>query len=515
MKKTKFFETNTSAFKQGDRLPQGTVLQGKKLESFLLTGIDDRKEQIIAHLADFDGDDLFHQWLELIRCIDEFINLIFVLTPAELQVLKSCNIDLMQNPREFAIAMELIRSRFGDGVFERIKNLTMMYSSMKFTYLNQGLPGMDFRNMAEAINFCQSRRLYYVAYLSLIRLYAKGRKRVPFIELLCHFQYQIDFNMTTITGALHAVMGSRCLDGYIGVATEIGLHYSMPYNQLEGFFLEPHVMSEVDIMEHEKDTGYKSASSGVQRKLYSYAEMEYAVRQAECIYEGYEIAGSRMLLEMKKLVKGMKGKFVEDYSIKLTQSEFDELSSLCPHLKLSSDAQSYFDTINERPAFFPFKKCYYSTSLMLVRFIENTMYTQLRTNRRYRIKAGFLFEKKVKSLLEKYGFKDTDVKRINQQEFDVICLKKGVAYNFQCKNNYLDINVLDTDNIEKVCKQNKRLTKYYLKALDKENKRTIIVKDHFKVDVVENYVVSRFPIVMNHERLIPFNQLEDRLKSMF
>lgn len=499
---------------QNDRLPLGTVLEGKELESFLLTGIDGNETQIIEHLANYDGDDLFPKWLEFLRCIDEFINLIFVLTPREWQLLVRCGINLFQNKKEFVIAMEMIRSKFGDGVFERIKKLAVMLSCMKLTYVKMGLSGMGFQNLAEAVFFCQSRRLYYVAYLSLIRLFAKGGQRVHFIELLCHFQQQIDFNMTTITGALHAVMGSKCLDGYKGVATEWGLEYSMPYNQLEGFFLEPHVMNEVDIMEHEKDSGYKTSSSGIQRKLYSYAEMEYAVRQAECIYEGYDVSGSRMLLEMKTLVESLKGKFVEDYSIRLSKSEFKELSDSCPHLKLSSEARSYFDTINERPAFFPYKGYFYSTSLLLVRFIENALYGQLRTNRRYRIKAGFLFEKKVKSLLDKYGFEGTEVKRIHRQEFDVICLKDGVAYNFQCKNNFLDINSVDTGNIDKVCSQNKRLTKYYLKALDKENNRTKSVKEYFKVDVVENFVVSRFPIIMNHERLIPFNQLEDRLRIM-
>jgi Holliday junction resolvase len=501
---------------QKDILPLGSILEGKELESFLLSGIEDRKEQIIEHLASFDGNDLFPKWLELLRCVDEFINLFFVLTQAELRLLENCDINLfqVQNQREFQKTMEMIRSKFGDDVFKRIMNLTLMLSCMKLTYKQQGLPGMDFHNMAEAIWFCQSRRLYYVAYLSLIRLYAKGSQRICFIELLCHFQYQIDFNMTTITSALHAVMGCRCLDRFQGVATKLGLCYNMSYNQLDGFFLEPHVMTEIDIMEHRNDTGYKSSLSGVQRKLYSYSELEYAIKQAECIYGEYEVAGSRMLFEMKKLVKGVKDKFVEDYSIRLSKSEFDALLASCPHLILCSEARSYFDTINERPAFFPYKEYYYSTSLLLIRFIENTLYGQLRTNRRYRIKAGFLFEKKVKSLLEEYGFKVTNVKRIKRQEFDVICLKNGVAYNFQCKNNYLNINSVDTDNIDHVCRQNKRLSMYYLKALDKENKRTKVVKDHFKVDKVENYVVSRFPIIMNHERLIPFNQLEDKLKSM-
>ena len=101
-------------------------------------------------------------------------------------------------------------------------------------------------------------------------------------------------------------------------------------------------------------------------------------------------------------------------------------------------------------------------------------------------------------------------------DFDVICMKEGCAYNFQCKNNYLDINTICPDNIGWVCRQNKRLEKYYLRALDKENFRTKLVKEHFGVDHVENYVVARFPVVSKHDRIIPYNKLEgwlDRLAS--
>ena len=162
--------------KQNNILPPGSIIKGKELESFLLSGIEDGKEKIIEHLANFDGNDLFPKWLVFLRCVDEYINLLYVLTQAELRLLEKCDINLFQaqSKREFQKTMEMIRSKFGDDVFKRIRDLTLMLSCIKLTYKQKELPGMDFHNMAEAIWFCQSRRLYYVAYLSLIRLYAKG-----------------------------------------------------------------------------------------------------------------------------------------------------------------------------------------------------------------------------------------------------------------------------------------------------------------------------------------------------
>lgn len=497
-----------------NRLPLGTVLEGKELGSFLLEGIEAKEHAIITHLSQFDGQDLFRKWQELIRCIEEFINLRYVLKQQEWHLLERCDIDILQNKHDFRLVIKMVSDKFGTDVAERIKRIVIMYYGMKLAYRESNVPGMDFRNIADAVFFCQSRRLYYVAYLSLIRLYTKGSQRVPFMELLCHFQQQIDVNMTSITTGLHAVMGSRCIEGYCAVSTEMGLQFNMQYNQLEGFFLEPHVMSEVDIIEHEKDKGYKDTSSGIQRKLYSYSELEYSVKQAEVVYEGYGVGGSQTLHEIKVLVQSLKEKFIEDYSVTLSEEEFDDLVAICPHLNLCGDATDYYGAINERPAFFPNNGSYYSTVFLLVRYVENTVYGLLRKNRRYRIKAGFVFEKKITTLLEQYGFESTKVKRIRKQEFDVICHKKGKAYNFQCKNNCLDINTLSPDNIDKVSRQNKRLTNYYLKALDKEDARIQLIKEYFKTDEVENFVISRFPIMMNHERLIPFNRLEEHLKQI-
>ena len=53
--------------------------------------------------------------------------------------------------------------------------------------------------------------------------------------------------------------------------------------------------------------------------------------------------------------------------------------------------------------------------------------------------TGYLFEDKVSNLLEQYGYRRvTGVKRINHKEFDVICQKDGIIYNFQCKNNFIN-----------------------------------------------------------------------------
>lgn len=494
---------------------KGCVLCGQELDDLLFAGIEYNMNGLIGHLSQFDGRDLFQKWLKLVRCIDEFVNMKYVLLHEEWKLLEDCRIDIIHDTKKFSLLLKMLYNRFGEHVSERMKLLIMMLSSIRLAYQNNGLQGMTFiSNIAEAVAFCQSKRLYYVTYLSLIRIYAKGTQRVAFLDLLNHFQYQIDFNMSSITSALHSIIGNRCIDGYKAIVRDFGLeYYGIPYDQLEGFFLEPQVMNELDILLYQKPQLKEFATLREQQKPFSYAELEYAIAQAEKVFDDYGIKDNLVFIEAKRMVEDIRGKFYEDYSITFTHDDFKAFCSCYPHLKLCSKSNNYFEAINERPAFFQYENCYYSTVLLLIRFIENCIYEQLRRNRRFRIKAGFVFEKKVTAMLEQHGFESMKTKRIHNQEFDVICMKDGCAYNFQCKNNFLDINSISPDNIDKVSRQNKRLVRYYIKALEKENLRTKLVQDHFNVEQVENYVVTRFPVVMNHKRLIPFNQLERWLKE--
>jgi hypothetical protein len=67
------------------QLSLGTVLRGRNLEDFLLNGIGEKKNAVIEHLSLYDGNDLFPQWIEFIRQIDELINLLFDLSEEDLQ----------------------------------------------------------------------------------------------------------------------------------------------------------------------------------------------------------------------------------------------------------------------------------------------------------------------------------------------------------------------------------------------------------------------------------------------
>ena len=45
-----------------EQFKTGTVLHGQELDDHLFTGIEYNKSGLIAHLSQFNGNDLFHNW---------------------------------------------------------------------------------------------------------------------------------------------------------------------------------------------------------------------------------------------------------------------------------------------------------------------------------------------------------------------------------------------------------------------------------------------------------------------
>src|SRR5690606_37615974 len=91
----------------------------------------------------------------------------------------------------------------------------------------------------------------------------------------------------------------------------------------------------------------------------------------------------------------------------------------------------------------PFQKGegqFYTTVVLLTRFVYRTLSQSLLKNRTFQIHSGFIFEDKVSKILDNKGYKPTGITRINHKEFDLITIKDNKVFNFQCKNNYIDIS---------------------------------------------------------------------------
>ena len=90
--------------------------------------------------------------------------------------------------------------------------------------------------------------------------------------------------------------------------------------------------------------------------------------------------------------------------------------------------------------------------------------------------------------------------------------KNNKIYNFQCKNSFIDISRVGDDYI-KIGRLNKKLISYYNRALKKEVNREHLVKEKLDNDVIEHFVVSRYPVITRNQKIINFNNLENWLKD--
>ena len=490
------------------------ILAGRDLEACLIPMIDDIIKGVVKNIEKFDSESLFFSWLQLMRMQDELINIYYELYGDELEAVMNVPIGtgfLLCN-KEFYGAIEIVKSRFGDQVSERFCNIVSIYSRQNFVLDCMNRNYMNVRSIKDLLIYLQSRRLYYVTILQMIPVYSKGTLKTHVDELPNEFGAYIDLCLRSVTSGYQSIIASRCLEGYYAEHTDFGLQYGQLYSHLEDFFLEPIMLSSLDIMNYEDKFDISTLKIRKRRyTLYSEDELEDAFKQELACFEAYGINEMPIVKKLQSLITIIKPLFRDGYFIELRSSEFKGLCKMFG-MPLCSEKTDYFEILNSRMAFVRFGDIFYSTYFLLMRFIVNEIYKHLRKNKRYQIKAGYLFEDKVSCLLEKYGYsRVTGVKRINHKEFDVICQKDGIIYNFQCKNNFINVSDIDTDIVNVVTRYHKRLSHYYNKALTKEIDREELLVGKIGIDQVENYVISRYPVMCSNPRVISFNRLEAEL----
>jgi hypothetical protein len=116
---------------------------------------------------------------------------------------------------------------------------------------------------------------------------------------------------------------------------------------------------------------------------------------------------------------------------------------------------------------------------------------------------------KVASDLAAYGFRMTNITRINRQEFDVVTVLGDVIHNFQCKNNWIDLGKLESDR-RLLARYNQRLDRYYRTALRKEVGREGPLLKKLSLTKIEHHVISRFPVITENPNVINCNRLLER-----
>lgn len=242
-------------------------------------------------------------------------------------------------------------------------------------------------------------------------------------------------------------------------------------------------------------------------KIFSFSEVINAMILFEGAFNKYKIQNNIEFKELSLLINEIEIYLKGDFHVVIEEDKFTNISIKYKSLKLHITSSEYFDNLNNYSPFQKIDGQFYTTVVLLTRFVYRTLSQSLLKNRTFQIHSGFIFEDKASKILEAKGYAPTSITRINHKEFDLITIKDNKIYNFQCKNNYIDISRVNYD-YKKIGRFNQRLCNYYEKALIKEENRESLITSKTGINDIEHFVISRYPVITRNKRIINFTDLD-------
>lgn len=473
-------------------------MRGKALEKYLKELTDELLVKLKDWLAPYDGVALGLQWKDFYKKVEEFINLFDDLDSEDEKLFSKAFVsDFFVRPESLCKSLLRIKELYGSATAERMFSLATLFSDT------------EINTVWELYGYCLSRRLHFASMLYLIPMYAKGNKQIDDDELYKELAWCIDFVAVPVTTAFNTMLQCRCLPDFEAtVHLDGSLEFSDAYTQLEAGYLEPARMTECDLLEFDKDIKKELLRRPSIHKLFSREEFEVNLYNMSVYYADYGIEENPLYQQIKKLSDDVLHYLNDDFEIVIPERDFTKIRRKYQSLELYKDMSGYFEVSASRYPFYRIGETYYSTILFFQRYIVNAINKSLERKKKFQIDSGFVFEKRVIDIVTDYGFVyHKTCKRIEHKEFDVVCVKDGCIYNFQCKNNYINVQNFNTNWIKKVARKHRSLARAYDKALDKEYNREDMLKQELDIDRIESYVITRFPVITPNPRVISFNVL--------
>ncbi|KRD58722.1 hypothetical protein ASE40_20640 [Flavobacterium sp. Root935] len=495
-------------------------LSGEELKEFLTDASDYSMNAIKDYFSRYEPESLYYHWRLLIRSMDEFINLVWEIedqqTVQDFLSLSFNFLDQDETDRFIKVYSEVLK-QFGLETAERFLNFARMNFTITVKYEQKGINDqMDYNvaGVSSALMYYQSRRKFYVTLLDLIPLWAKGTVKIEYKAVFSHFHYWIENCLQTWTTLYYDTVLSAIYNNFsIDFSVQPPLK-SHNYKNLEGFFLEPQIMNMVDVLTYRPHQVHSVAPPQMSgSKVFSFSEVESYIQSIPVTYQRYAASDMTEYIELKFLVRELREFCADDFNICVPKDRFDhEIEIYIKKIKMSAESDDYIFVSNFAPLFQLVGNVYYTTVVLLNRFITDRIQQALNRNKSFQIHSGFVFEAKIREILNKKGFKVTDITRIKRKEFDVITVKCGKIYNFQCKNNLIDISRVQHD-AKMTVRWNNKLINYYKKAYKKELGREDLITEKLELDQIQHFVVSRYPVITDIDYIINFNELAEVIDS--
>ena len=452
-------------------------------------------------------------WFDTLRAIEECINLPTVDwddDALEQSLYEIPVLGLLSDPAALAVTRARLIDHFSEPFANRFVQLLVRGSAVARAFAGYGLPdaAAGFLTVGTMIGYLQSRRRHYVALLHAMPLLCKGQQRVNPLDTFNLFLPLVETQGLPLWSAHEALLINASCDK-LGIRPATSLDRAA----LDPMFLEPE-RSRITEMPM-TDAGLamlEHRETLMDDRLFSAAELRNDILLLEAAYAEFDLTGSDFA-DAATFVRQMSRLYVErDYWVAIKPAA---LRSLMEKLQLSGTLKAalvhtdatYFGCLATYTPLVLVGGMYRSTVSLLSRFLYHWRAVSLDRRKRYQIRSGFIFEKAVAERLERQGFAVQNITRINHHEFDVVTLRGGVIWNVQCKNNFLDLERLEAEPA-RFATYNHRLVRGYERALTKESHREHLLRSKLATEEVHHIVVSRFPVVTDNPRIVPFSRID-------
>lgn len=487
------------------------TFSGPALTAAITTEITRTERGVAAQLAPYDCVVTPQSWHRILQGAEELIN--FLTQPLEDETLHdtiaTMPLVVAIGPKRAWLEQEIC-GLYDGGVETRMLEVLQLVLAFDGRCAANGMP-LGLTTVAHAVGYLHARRRRMVSLLYVMPQLCQGTSKARTASDLVPFMTLIELS----AGALIDLAQIRMLNHVFPDFTvqSDGIHWgaNRSADLLDQGGLDPERVSVLDMVEHGVVGAFPDGASLDPRRLLSKAEVIHQIAFIEAAYAEFDLADTSFRPVTELILPLLRGR--ETHVVTVPAETFlaavDLLAARWPGVSRSvfvHQGATLSEALNGHQPFVRIDDQLVTNVTLLTRFINDWKNVVLSRKKRFQIRSGFLFEKKVREVLEGNGFEVARVRRIQRREFDVVTTRNDVIYNFQCKNTVIDGRLIEGEPA-RYARYNNLVVSSHRRALTKERGREQLLQCELGLAEIRHYVVTRFPVLCDDPDIIPFARL--------
>ncbi len=488
------------------------VLSGPPLINALEGELSRTVSAIAAELAKYDRIATPTGWHRVLQGAEELIN--FATEPLDDEAFHHSFVGM---PLSQAVGPkrpwleQRIRSIYDGGIETRMLDTLTLVFGLVTGCRAHGFP-LDLPTVAHAVGYLHTRRRRMVALHYVMPQLCNGAIKANTTVELLPLLTLTELATGPVVNLHQMRMLAYFFDDYSVEADGLSCRGSRNVDLLDAGAMDPERVSITDMLDHGVIGSMPNSDHLDPRRLLSKREVAHQIALIEAAFAEFDLAGTSFKPVCELILPLLRGG--ESHVVTVSAAPFlaavDFISKQWPDINQAAfihTGADYGVAINSHQPFVIVGDDLIGNVTLLTRFVYAWRDRVLNRKKRFQIRSGFIFEKKVSAILQEAGFSIAQVKRIKRREFDVVTTKAGVIHNFQCKNTLLDGRLVEGEPA-RYARHNRNIVRAHRNAITKERGREHLLKEQLGLEDIRHYVVTRFPVLCDDPDIIPFSALK-------